>query len=140
MAGSLSRKTFFRNKALFGREAVCAIVFDAVRDVEVVVHLAQHRDEQIDFFFDGFAAQADEVCNFRIAFCSGFIFRVEFDDLRQVHRVCSTMDDVCAVIRECSAGLVSHRVHDAQECVGENAMPARHCALCIRARASVSPL
>ena len=109
----------FGDEALFGGIAVRAVVLDAVRDVEVVVHLAEHGDEQIDFFVVVLAAEMDEVGNLPIALLRGGILRIEFDDLGQIHRVRRAVDDVRAVVRKRRARLVRHRMHDAEQRVGE---------------------
>ena len=37
---------------------------------------------------------------------------IEFNNLWQIHRVCCTMDDVCAVVCKCSSGLMCHGVNN----------------------------
>ena len=44
---------FLGNEALLDRIAVRAVVLDAVRDIEIVVHLAQIGDERCDLFVVG---------------------------------------------------------------------------------------
>ena len=88
-------------------------------DVQLVVHAAEEVDEEGDLLVVVFAAQAHVVRNDAVAFLSGFIFRVESDDLGQVHGVGGAVDDVCAAVRESGAGLVSHGVDDSQQGVGE---------------------
>ena len=43
----------FRDETLFGRVRISAVILDAVRDVQVVVHLAQIGDQCCDLFIIG---------------------------------------------------------------------------------------
>ena len=92
---------------------------DAVRDVEVVVHLAQIGDQQRDLLVVVLAAQVHIIGDHAVALLGRLILRVESDNLRQIHCVGRAVDDVRAVIRKRGAGLVRHGVHDAQQRVGE---------------------
>ena len=43
------QENVLRNKAVLGRIAVSTIVLDAVRDVQVIIHLSQIFNEQLNF-------------------------------------------------------------------------------------------
>ena len=91
----------------------------AVGDVQVVVHLPQVSDQQVDFFFIGPAAQFHIIRNNAIAFQCGRVFRIESDYFRQVHGVGRAVDDVGAKVRKSGAGLVGHGMNDTQQRIGE---------------------
>ena len=114
-------------------------MLDAVGDVQRIVHAAQVLDEQADLFVIVCAAQLHLVRDDAVALFGFGVLGVEGNDLGQVHGVGSAVDDVCAVVCKGSAGLVCHGVHNAQQRV-ENAIPARHWALCMESRLDISPL
>ena len=116
------------NEALLAGIAVCTVVLDAVRDLELIVHAAEVLDEGSDLLIIVGAFEVHVISNNAVALLSCRILSVERDYLRQVHCVCCAVDNMCAVILEDSAGLVSHGMNDAKQCVRE-----RHTskALCI---------
>ncbi len=130
------KEYFLRNKALFNRIAVSAVVLDAVRNVEVIIHLTKVSDESRNLFVvrSALVADAHIVNNHAVTLLSCFVLSVESDNLGQIHCVGCAMDDVCAVISECSAGLMSHGVNDAEEGVGEchtcEALSVMHSVAC----------
>ena len=67
ISGSLSRNTVLGDKALLGGVGVGAVVADAVRDVQIVVHAAQILDEQRDLLVVVPAAQVHLVGNDAVA-------------------------------------------------------------------------
>ena len=100
--------------------AVSTVVLDAVRDVQVVVHLAQVSDQVSNALLSGSALDAHVVSNLLITLGSGLNLCVVSDDLGQVHSVCSTVDDVSTLVLKDSTGLVSHGMDDTQQSVGES--------------------
>ena len=107
------------NEALLAGIAVRTVVLDAVRDVQVVVHLAQILDEERDLLIVVLAAETHVVRDNAVTLLRGGILRVERDDLGQIHCVCRAVNDVRAVVRKRRARLVRHGVHDAEQRVGE---------------------
>ena len=126
------KEDIFGNEALLGGIAVSTVVADAVGDVQIVVHLTQVCDQSSDLVVirSILVGNAHVINDNAVAFLCGFILGVEGDNLRQVHGVCGTVDDMCAVIGKRT--IPSRAL--------EKAIPARHCALCIRSLAAISPL
>lgn len=99
-----------RHEALLARVAVCAVVLDAVRDIEVVVHLAEVSDEGLNLFAIACALFADAhiVRDYAVTLSCNEVLCVECDNLRQVHCVCRAVDNVRTVVGESRTRLVSH--------------------------------
>ena len=108
-------ENIFRNKALLCRIAVRAIVLDAVRNIQIVIHLAQHSDKICDLLILCLSAELHIVSDVSVALSCSRILCVEGDDLREVHGICGTVDDMSAVISENSTCLMSHRMYDSEK-------------------------
>lgn len=73
---------------------------DTVRDMQRITHFTQVGNQQIHLFLITGAAQMHIVRNHTIALSGCFILCIEFDDLWQIHCICRTVNDVCALICE----------------------------------------
>ena len=83
-----------RNKSLVCRKSVRTIVVDAVRNVEVIVHLAEIIDKEFDLLIIIGASKSHIINDDAIALLGNRILGVEGNNLWQIHCVCSTVDDV----------------------------------------------
>ena len=126
------------NEALLSGIAVCAVVLDAVRDLQLVVHAAEVLDQQINLLVVAGAAQVHVVSDNAVASLSSRILGIELDYLGQVHCVCCAVDNMSAVILEDRAGLVSHGVNDTQQSVGERHTSQALCVVHLSARSHVT--
>ncbi len=88
-------------------------MFDAVRDVEVVVHLAQCCDEQGHLFVIVVSAKVHNIGDDAVALLGFGILGVEGNHLGQIHGIGRAVDDVCAVVGKHGSRFVGHRVDDA---------------------------
>ncbi len=91
-----------------------------MRDVQLIVHLSELGNEELYLLIIVSTAQMHVVGNDTVTLLCGLILRIVGDNLRKVHGIGSTMDDVCAVVSKGSTGLVGHGVNDAQQCIGES--------------------
>lgn len=94
-----------------------AVILNGVRDIQLLVHLAQLRDQRVHQLLSGAARQVDKASDLGITPGRLGISGVKFDDLGQVHGIGRAVDDVAAGI--CGARFVRHGVHNAQKRVGE---------------------
>ena len=62
-------------------------MLDAVGDIQIIVHLAQIGDEQLDLLVIIGAAQSHVVGNVAVTLLGGGILGVEGDDLGQIHGI-----------------------------------------------------
>ena len=102
------KEYFLRNKAVFAWVAVPTVVLNAVRNIQLIIHSTEIFDKQSNLFFNCFTAQLHFVCDNRISLCCCFVLCVKCYYLWQVHCVCGTVNDMCAVVRKCGTCLVCH--------------------------------
>ena len=98
--------------------AAVGVVLDGLRDVELVVEVADLLDERGDELLVRLAGKVQDLLgNVGVALGGTRVLGVPLDDLAQVHGVGGTVDDV-AVLKG-GTGLVGHGVDDAQQARGE---------------------
>ena len=142
ISGSLSRNTSSGTKPCLTGIAVSSVILDAVRNVQLIVHLAQvMRSEELPshrvvLCRRGFMKSAI----YAVALLRGLVLCIKGDNLRKIHRICSAVDDMCTVISKSSAGLVSHGMNDAKQSVGECHTGQALCVMHVASRLSISPL
>ena len=76
-------------------------------------------DQKLHLFIQCVSAKFHEIRNLTVTFLCRFILCIKCDNLRQIHGICCSVDNMCTIICKCSSCLMCHGMYNAKECIGK---------------------